>query len=79
MAWPKGVPHPNAGFSCRRRPAICARGRRVCQTLRRASITLDDQTFAEIRKRAVKARFSLCAEVRNLLEIGLETVKAAGV
>lgn len=73
----KGVPHPNAGFSCRRRPEICARGHRVARTLINATITLDDETFTEIRQRAMKARRSFCAEVRDLLEIGLETVKAA--
>jgi plasmid stability protein len=47
--------------------------------MRKTNVTLDDETFEEIAARARAARHSFCAEVRDLLEVGLETAKAAGV
>jgi hypothetical protein len=37
-------------------------------------ILLDPETFAQVQERALKANTSFAAQVRELLEIGLETV-----
>lgn len=52
-----------------------AQGYRRNETERRIVIGFDDETFAEIKQRAVKSRTSFAAEVRLLVETGLETVK----
>jgi hypothetical protein len=57
-------------FTARRsRPA---RGTRRGTTARLV-VTFDDETFAEIRARAVKAGTSVAEQIRQLVEFGLET------
>lgn len=49
--------------------------RRHKTDLLRIVISLDDETFGEIRARAEKQGCSFAAEARLLIEIGLETLK----
>lgn len=43
--------------------------------LRRIVISMDTETFAEVRGRARKAGHSFAEEARILIEMGLETMK----
>jgi hypothetical protein len=54
-----------------------ARGslRTNCLLAKRIMIAFDDETFDEIADRAQAANHSFNAEVRELVEIGLETIK----
>lgn len=40
---------------------------------RRVVIALDDETFSQVRRRAVTAGHSFAEEIRVLVELGLET------
>lgn len=60
-------------------PEFVARGQAVGCTMRKTNILLDDETFDEIAARAKKLRHSFCAEARDLIEIGLETLKLAAI
>lgn len=45
--------------------------------MRRVVVSLDDETFEQVKRRAVLAGHSFAAEVRLLVEMGLETMKEA--
>lgn len=47
-----------------------------CKAGRRIVVLFDDETFEEVRKRAVAQRQSFAAAVRELVEFGLEDVKS---
>lgn len=72
---PKGVPNPNAGNFEGRRKSVAKGQRAGCNV--QAKIGFDDETFAEIRARALAAGIGFSREVRELVELGLETLKLA--
>jgi hypothetical protein len=41
--------------------------------LKRIVVAFDDETFEQVRKRAARSKTSFAAEVRLLVEFGLET------
>lgn len=80
MSARRGVPNLNGGnLRGSRGGRWVAKGQRVSETMIKTNVTFDDETFEEIRARAVKRKHSFCAEMRDLAEIGLETVKAEGI
>lgn len=52
-----------------------ANGHQFTPELRKAVLCIDNETFDEIRARAVKGGRSFAAEVREIIEIGLETLR----
>ena len=63
-------------------PHLCtARGHvergRKPDAMLKVAISLDSETFCQVRSRAVKAGQSFAAEVRDLIEWGLEADNAA--
>jgi hypothetical protein len=65
-------------FSCARAASAVAKGHFSHNGSRKVVVLLDDDTFDEIRDRAVRAGTSFAAQVRMLTEVGLETLKADG-
>lgn len=56
-------------------PDRVARGHARGELQRKCVVLLDDETFNEVRARAIAAKTSWAAEVRSLIEVGLETMK----
>lgn len=56
-------------------PARVARGHAKGEVNRKCVILLDNETFDEVRERAIASKTSFAAEARVLIEIGLETMK----
>lgn len=46
--------------------------------MKRVVVSLDDETFDEVRGRAVIGETSFVEQVRLLVELGLETVRTGG-
>lgn len=44
---------------------------------KRVAVTFDDETFNEVRSRALKAGTSFAEQARQLVEFGLETVRSS--
>lgn len=67
MSWRDKVNHkrrvPSKGFRCKR------------SSLFRVTIGLDEDTFNELRSKALKDTMSLASVIRDYIEIGLETEK----
>lgn len=56
-----------------------AKGHRVSETMISVNTTFDDVTFLEIAEMAKRAKKSFCAMQRFVVEVGLETLKMAGM
>jgi hypothetical protein len=60
------------------RSELVARGNPYREGSRKTVVILDDDTFGEVRQRAVANGCSFAAEARMLIEVGLEALKADG-
>lgn len=60
------------------RVALGGRRHHCSKGMLKVVIVLDEETFEEVRNRAIAAHGSFAAQARNLIEIGLETMKADG-
>jgi hypothetical protein len=77
---PRGVPNPNAGNrNGARSPLRAAKGQAISETMIAVKICVDDETFGEIAEMARSHDRSFSAEARDIMEIGLETLKADGL
>lgn len=69
---------PGAQSNRRYRPGHIAKGHAWAGDSRKVVILLDEETFAEVRERALAAESSFAAQARMLIEVGLEELKRAG-